>query len=325
MLRVEWGLAGVAFAALAIAAWVRGRRVRQALGGHLGREDRGRQEPRRAFIARAAVGVGAVSALLLVLALVGPVIAHRPIERPARSLEIHLAVDLSRSMASGNGVVNRLELGRGAARRLLASVPGAAVSLTVFGERAWPLLPPTRDVAVVGHYLDALSVEGLSSQGTHWPAVLDAVGAGISRVAVAGQGSAPDGPDASPVTLLVTDGEWWGDAPAAGELPVAATGAAGPVHVIWVDTPAEALVPGGKGERSRVSDDGPRLLARATGGEVIQVTDFPGLDRLGADLRRRSVLLSEPAPGREPVDGAPLLAGAAAVLTLLAGVGRVRG
>jgi hypothetical protein len=315
MIRFEWGVGGLVLAALALGAWQR------ALWASAGAARRSRVR------VWTAAGLGGAATLLLVAALVGPVVDSRPAERPARALHIHLAVDLSRSMAAGGEVVSRLELARSAARRVLATVPGAAVSLTVFGEGAWPLLPPTRDPAVVAHYLDALSVDGLSARGTGWTAVEAAIQP-PGGMPVAGEAGGPyrrgrgeTGTRVYPfppsvVTLLITDGEWWG----------ASGGSAGstPVHVIWADAPGEAPVPGPERGRSRASDRGPRQVAERSGGRVVSATDLQGLDGLGAELARQAALLGEPAPGEVPVDGAPILAGAAALLTLLAGAVRVR-
>lgn len=242
-------------------------------------------------------GVLRVGALVAAaLALLGPVVGSRPLERPVRELELQVVVDVSRSMGVTEAGVSRFERGRRALARVLTSVPGARVGVSVFGSSGHTLLPATDDAEVVRLFLASLEPGALSSPGSSRAALVEA----LDRLP-------PPGPDPR-VVLLVTDGEWWdGNGP----LPDGP-----PLHVLWTGTPRQGAVEGGGVSLAR-TDDAARL-ARERGGRVTPADDGGEVEALARSLRALAVEARASGDEVEPVDGAPLLAGGAAALLLLA-------
>lgn len=180
---------------------------------------------------------------------------------------LRIAVDVSRSMAVGGARESRLDRGRAAVRQLLARAPGAEVELAVFGGRAHTLLPPTRDLAVVLRYLDALEPGLLSRTGTGREALLEWLSTGPPPGEAGGYAEA----------LVVTDGEWFTDgSPYPAGLPR--------THVVWTGQPARGPVPGADAGVSTARRAGPALLARATDGRVVPAEDGGALAALARAL-----------------------------------------
>ena len=107
--------------------------------------------------------------LMIGAALAGPrVPATAGAEGPAvdrSGAGVMIALDASRSMDARDVTPDRLERARLEIEDLLERLQGERVGLLVFGDRANLLLPPTRDYALVRHYLP-FARNALDSYGT---------------------------------------------------------------------------------------------------------------------------------------------------------------
>lgn len=227
-------------------------------------------------------GLGLV---LAILALAGPGLAPSAPVHLGRGVDIMLAVDLSESMAAmdmrlGDRTVTRLEAVAEAAARFAAARPGDRIGLVVFGSRAYTVIPPTLDRAVLTQALSRLEV-GAAGRKT---AMGDALGLAVKRLA--------EGPGLARVAVVFGDGR-----SNAGEVDpeTAARAAAGRgVRVFSVgvggDEPAAFLVSHpllGRQivyEKAPVDTDALAAMARLGNGEFFRAEDAAGLARAGAAI-----------------------------------------
>jgi Ca-activated chloride channel homolog len=186
-------------AGLAIAIWIFARRrtrIAEALGGAalLGRL--GAADLARFPTARAVLIVTAGAALALAAA--GPRWGERTVVRESQSLNLVLALDVSRSMLVRDAAPDRLERMRLLVRRVVRDLPGDRIGLVVFAGRAYVLAPMTSDHSALDLYIDALDPEIVSQGGT-------AVALGIQQATDLVRARPELGGDR--VVLLISDGE----------------------------------------------------------------------------------------------------------------------
>lgn len=148
-----------------LAAWARLARIRRA----------GRWSDELAQMARSAragaVPLGA-AAVLAVLALAGPRYGRASITTETRSLDLVIAVDVSRSMRARDTPPDRLERARAEARRLVQDLAGDRIGLIAFAGRSFILSPLTVDAGALLLLLDALDPEMTSAGGSSITRVL---------------------------------------------------------------------------------------------------------------------------------------------------------
>jgi Ca-activated chloride channel homolog len=148
--------------------------------------------------------------VLLCIALAGPRLTLREVERLTEGINIVLAVDLSESMAaldmagasSVGQAVNRLEAVKKVAMEFIGKRYGDRIGLVVFGSEAYTQMPLTRDYDALIETLERLEI-GAAGPNT---AIGDALGISVKRLA--------DVPSPSNIVILLTDGR-----SNAGELP----------------------------------------------------------------------------------------------------------
>ncbi len=150
-------------AALAVWAWARRRRhVADALGDPVLVERLGAGDLRRFPWTRLVLLTLAGSSLGVALA--GPQWGLRVADQVTRSLDLVVAVDVSKSMYATDIAPSRLDAERLTLRRLLRDLPGDRIGLVVFAGRAYVLSPLTVDHGALNLYIDALD-PGIVSQG----------------------------------------------------------------------------------------------------------------------------------------------------------------
>lgn len=137
--------------------------------------------------------------LLLLLAASRPQWLGDPVQLPVAGRDLLLAVDLSRSMAQTDFVVddyrsNRLEAVKKVAGRFLEDRRGDRLGLILFGSQPYLQTPLTFDRKTVAQMLDEAEI-GLAGRAT---AIGDAIGLAVKRLA--------DLPAAERVLILLTDG-----------------------------------------------------------------------------------------------------------------------
>ena len=150
----------------------------------------------------ARIGLLALSAAFLVLALMRPQWGLRHVATPRVGAEIMVALDVSRSMLAEDVAPNRLERAKAEIVDLLAHLRGDQVGLIAFAGRASVLSPLTPDFSFLRLVLDGAGPRSAGRGGTRLEEPI--------RKAVEGLGE-PSG--ASRVLLLITDGEDHGSFP----------------------------------------------------------------------------------------------------------------
>lgn len=248
----------------------------------------------------------APAALLLGLAAAGPQWGTKLVETRSRSIDIVLALDLSKSMLASDLEPNRLERQRLFASRLLHELAGDRIGLVVFAGRAYTLSPLTTDPSALQLYIDALDPGVVSQGGSTLSAAIDQ-----SIDLVKGDGTA----NRERIIVLVSDGEALdpGDAVRSAIARAASQGIV--IHAVGIGTTGGAPVPEidpagftigykqdpetGETVISRLGEDLLREAAAATGGIYVRsdqggatsalLDRIRGLGRSAADGGTRSV------------------------------------
>ncbi|MGQ0562385.1 MAG: VWA domain-containing protein [Gemmatimonadota bacterium] len=138
------------------------------------------------------------AALLLGSAAAGPHWGMRAVEGESRSLNVVLALDISKSMLARDVSPNRLERERLLVRRLLRDLARERVGMVVFAGRAYILSPLTSDQGALQLFVDALDPDIVSQGGS-------ALSNAITLAADLARG--PQGAAGERAVVLITDGE----------------------------------------------------------------------------------------------------------------------
>jgi len=264
----------------------------------------------------------ALGGALAGVAFAGPRGGPRSVVSESRSLDLVIAVDVSRSMLAEDVSPSRLQRAVREARRLVEDLPGDRVGLLAFAGRSYILSPLTVDGGAVEMYLDALDPDIASEGGTSLSAVLRQ-GAELLT-------ATRDGADR--VLVVFTDGEAHDsieDALTAARalarqgitLVLVAEGGGEPVRIPIRD-PSGALLEykldeNGEVVRTKRSDEALRALAEAAKGSAVasELPDQAGAARALVATLRRSASRESRAADLEPLAWMPMLI--AAVLLLL--------
>jgi Ca-activated chloride channel family protein len=146
---------------------------------------------------RAAPWLLGAAGLLAGVGAAGPRWGRTETELEGRSLNLVIAVDISRSMLAEDVPPNRLQRAVREARRLLQDARGDRLALLAFAGRSYIITPLTLDDAAVALQLDALDPDVASEGGTDLTAVLVQ---GRDLLTAAAEGGAR-------VLVVFTDGE----------------------------------------------------------------------------------------------------------------------
>lgn len=111
--------------------------------------------------------------LLTAIGAAGPRFGRSEAEFEGRSLNLAIALDISRSMLAEDVAPNRLIRAVREARRLVQDARGDRIALLAFAGRSYILTPLTLDDGAVSLQLDALDPEVASEGGTDLAAVLN--------------------------------------------------------------------------------------------------------------------------------------------------------
>lgn len=260
--------------ALAAGAWfARQRRIRRARAWsrELGREAArdGRWGPLTLGLAGLAAG----------LALAGPRWGRASVVTESRSLNLAIAVDISRSMLAEDASPNRLGHAVRQATRLVQDLPNDRIGVLAFAGRSYILTPLTVDGGAIRLYLDALSPDLASEGGTSLASVL-AQGTALLTTSPAEA--------ADRVLVIFTDGETHdsiGDALAAArslrdqgvELVLVAEGGIRPVRIPLRDSTGALL-------GYKLDENGDVVNTSRDDAVLRQVADAAGGTLVAADL-----------------------------------------
>ncbi len=109
---------------------------------------------------------------LIVFALARPQFGEGQQKVKSEGLEIVLAVDVSNSMLAEDSKPSRLELTKRELSRFLDLLGGDKVAIVGFAGSAVTLSPLTPDKAALNMYIDSLSPDAVSTQGTRFDSAL---------------------------------------------------------------------------------------------------------------------------------------------------------
>lgn len=272
-------------------------------------------DPFRMDLVRA--GLTSLACAALILSFARPQWGFREVPVPTRSVDVLVAVDVSKSMLSRDVPPDRLSLVRKQVRSLMDSLAEVQVGLVAFAGKPHLLVPVTQDLSAVGSFLDVLSPDLVPVGGTDLGAALDALGE-LGK-------SSPH----RKVALLFTDG---------GDLEGKAVDAAKrlqgkgiEVFLVGVggDRPVPIVLPDGSSLRdeqgnivtTRLEAESLEELASRSGGKLLKAQDArfalgPVLERLRA-LRGLDGKGAKDGKRLEPVERSHWLAGLAALLLAL--------
>jgi Ca-activated chloride channel homolog len=141
--------------------------------------------------------------VFFVIAMARPQMGSSLQEVKSEGVEIMLLVDVSKSMMAEDTKPNRLEVTKVELKRLIDRLSGDKVGLVVFAGSAFLVSPMTTDYSALKLYIDSLSTESVSTQGTEIKPALDAAVDAFKRGGVGDE----EGVAVTRVILIASDGE----------------------------------------------------------------------------------------------------------------------
>ncbi len=138
------------------------------------------------------------AAVALGIAASGPQWGLQAVEGSSSSVNVVLALDISKSMLARDLSPNRLERERIIVRRLLRDLTDARIGMVVFAGRAYILAPLTNDQSSLQLFVDALDPDIVSQGGS-------SLASAILQAASLARG--PEGAAGERAVVLITDGE----------------------------------------------------------------------------------------------------------------------
>jgi Ca-activated chloride channel family protein len=141
--------------------------------------------------------------MLMVVALARPQSGESRQKAKSEGLELMIAVDVSTSMLAEDVKPSRLGLVQQEVSRLLDQLGGDKVGLIAFAGSAVLLSPLTTDKSALRMYIDSLSVNSVSTQGTEFKKALSEAESALKRGGLDNEGEAA----VTKVILIISDGE----------------------------------------------------------------------------------------------------------------------
>ncbi len=225
---------------------------------------------------------------LLLTALLGPARGTTRKKIRATGKDVWLLMDLSRSMDAPDVRPTRLERAKAALPAIVGAAGADRVALVAFAGDVAVRCPLTYDQGALLLYARALRTTQPLVPGSELGAALDSVRRKIEDEAAGGGATEIR----SPVIVLLTDGEDFGDRAPERDAAVALARARVPVFVLAVGTHRGVPVPGARAKTTRLrlenidtanEEDGPpitrlhpealRTLAEVTGGRYFELND----------------------------------------------------
>lgn len=139
----------------------------------------------------------------LVLALARPQFGETKENIKSLGVELMVLFDVSQSMLAEDVSPSRLEFAKSEVIRFLDQVPGSKVGLVAFAGSAALISPITTDSSALKMFVESLTTESISTQGTEFKMALEQAEAAFER---GGQGEDPS-VKVTRVILIVSDGE----------------------------------------------------------------------------------------------------------------------
>lgn len=193
-----------------------------------------------------------VVCMLFVIALANPQGGQKQIKRKTKGADIMICLDVSNSMLAEDFKPNRLFLAKRALQQLFLKCEGHRIGLIVFAGEAVKQFALTPDYNSAISFLEAISTDMLSKQGTH---LSDALQLALE--------SLPKGKAASSAVILITDGE--NHDAAALDICDNAVERHIPVHTIGIGTESGVPIPNfinGKASGYKLNAEGQVVISK---------------------------------------------------------------
>ncbi|HEX6065398.1 MAG TPA: VWA domain-containing protein [Longimicrobiales bacterium] len=249
------------------------------------------------------------AALALGMAAAGPQWGLQAVEGSSSSVNIVLALDISKSMQARDVAPNRLERERLIVRRLLRDLTDARIGMVVFAGRAYILAPLTNDQSSLQLFVDALDPDIVSQGGS-------SLASAITQSAALARG--PEGAAGERAVILITDGEAHEGEDEIMEAAERAQRSRVKIFTIAVGTEQGAPVPETDPESGRIisykkdpfgetvisrrNTELLRDIARATGGRYYDISSGGSTNALVRELRNLERTPGASEEGLEPRD-----------------------
>ncbi len=188
-----------------------------------------------------------VALLFVIFALAGPRTGSKLREVKKKGSEIVIALDVSRSMLAQDLTPSRLEVARQELGRLIDRLDGDKIGLVVFAGRAYTQIPITTDYGAARLFLNSVSTDMVSEQGTDIGAAIDLAARSFSPESEAQQGKA-----SSRSIIVITDGENHGEGVFEAAERAREKGIV--IHCIGLGDPAGVPIPASGGSHEYIRD-----------------------------------------------------------------------
>lgn len=139
----------------------------------------------------------------LVLALARPQFGESKESIKSLGVELMVLFDVSQSMLAEDISPSRMEVAKREISRLLDKVPGSKVGLVAFAGSAALISPITTDASALKMFIESLSTDAISTQGTEFKMALEQAEAAFRR----GGQTDDQSTKVTRVILIVSDGE----------------------------------------------------------------------------------------------------------------------
>lgn len=144
-----------------------------------------------------------VSITLFIISLARPQTSGDEVDVKSQGVELMFAIDISNSMLAEDIKPSRLEMTKKEIERMIELLGGDKVGIVAFAGSAVLLSPLTTDKSALKMYLDSLSPEAISSQGTNFDRAIDVSSNALLRGGLANQ----EGAAVTKVIIVFSDGE----------------------------------------------------------------------------------------------------------------------
>lgn len=171
---------------------------------------------------------------LIILTIARPQYGVKQQQNITKGIETVVMIDVSNSMLSDDVLPSRLDRTKMLVSNLVHKMKNDKIALGVFAGEAYPQLPITSDYAAAQLFIDALSTNMVTLQGTN-----------IAEAIKTAQHCFTDNKDVGKAIILITDGE--DHEPGAEEAAQAAAKEGFNIFVIGVGTTGGGTIPTSKG------------------------------------------------------------------------------
>lgn len=146
----------------------------------------------------------ALALIPLIIALARPQFGESKENVKSLGVEMILLFDVSQSMLTEDVSPSRLEFAKHEVVRLMDQVPGSKIGLVAFAGSAALISPITTDSSALKMFIESLTTEAISTQGTEFKMALEQAEDAFAR---GGQGDSDPNAKVTRVILVVSDGE----------------------------------------------------------------------------------------------------------------------